>query len=41
MTSSKCRSVKLKNKRTRTELKNKKDEIENKLKFYKKTKNKN
>jgi hypothetical protein len=37
--------VKLKNdkkiKKTRTELKNKKDEIENKLKFYKKTKNKN
>jgi hypothetical protein len=28
-------------KKTRTELKNKKDEIENKLKFYKKTKNKN
>jgi len=37
--------VKLKNdkkiKKPRTELKNKKDEIENKLKFYKKTKNKN
>jgi hypothetical protein len=30
-----------KQKKTRTELKNKKDEIENKLKFYKKTKNKN